>query len=310
MKIYTILMLFVLALSIYSCGEADEELFDDNNAFFSFETTETSVVENDIRPVKIPVSLARSIAMGDVSFSVDTEGLEYPAIEGVDFIIKTSNNTLEFNGDLIENIEIKLIDNDVRDGDKMFKIVLTDNNIKADIGLANGVRSEHLVTISDDEHPLAKLIGYDFGVYEQSIAEDEDGNKIDPYEYDVELSPVSGKENQLYVKGMMGIDQQVILEFDVETGIVEILPDQTFTDVYAYSYYSDLTFFGWEWYVKDDGTDGVRRFPSVYGVFDLEKQEIVFPDGYLLQITAPDTHPYVGYAYNIFIIEHCIISKN
>lgn len=312
-NINKITAVFIAGLILLSaCGEVEKQTFKDSDAYFAFETNKSSMLENDIRTLRIPVSLAKSNGVGEVRFEIVTEGFDNPAIEGEDFTVKTSNQTVAFEGDFIKNIEIKMVDNYVRDGDKKFKVVLKDNNIGATIGMANNAKTEHEITISDNEHPLAALIGVDFQATEQSIAQDTDGNQIAPYLLPIEIrgDTVPGRDDRLLVKGLLGVDQEVRVELNMETGELT-MEDQKYYGVID-PYFGipiELTFFGWEWYEKEDGTDGIRRFAQAIGTFDLDKQEIVFDSGYLTQITGPGTHPYVGLAYHILIVEHCRIAK-
>lgn len=316
MKMNKILHISILLMAIIlmsSCGTEEKQLFNDNDAFFAFEESSSVKIENDFRTLRIPVYLAKSIANGEVTFTVDTDGMTNPAVEGEDFTIQNDNNTVVFDGDHYANINIKILDNEVRDGDKKFNLVLTDNNINAAIGMANNTNTVHTVTISDNEHPLAALIGFDFHALEQSIAEDSEGNKLDAYDLDVELraDTEDGRDDRLWVKGLLGVDQEIRLTFDMETGIVTLDKDQSYIGVIDpyFGIEIQLTFFGWEWYVNEDGEDKVRRFPDAVGTFDLVTQEIIFDTGYLAQITSPSEHPYLGYAYNTLIIEHCLIEK-
>ncbi|MBS2213482.1 hypothetical protein KEM09_18880 [Carboxylicivirga mesophila] len=313
-KINKIIAVFIAGLILFSsCGEAEKQTFKDKDAFFGFETTSSVMLENDIRTLRIPIALAKSTGVGEVTFEVVTEDFSNPAIEGEDFTIKNAGNTVSFEGDYIKNVEIKMIDNYLRDGDKKFKLVLKENNIGATIGLANEVKTEHIVTISDNEHPLAALIGVDFESTEQSISKDNDGDQIAPYVLPVEIRPETeeGRDDLLLVKGLLGVAQEVRMRFDLETGIVTLEKNQNYTDVLDpyFGINIQLTFFGWEWYVKEDGTEGVKRFDEAVGTFDLDKREIVFEQGYLAQITAPGDHPYLGKAYNTLVIEHSRIAK-
>lgn len=309
---YILAILVIGVTSLSSCGESEKQLFNDDDAFFAFENLHSSVIENDVRPLNIPVYLAKSAGVGELEFEISSEGYENPAIEGEDFIVKTSNRTLVFDGDLNENIEIKLIDNYQRDGDKKFKIILKDNNIGASIGLANNTQTVHEVSISDNEHPFAALIGVNFEATEQSIAKDSDGNQIAPYKTAIEIRPdtVMGRDDRLLIKGLLGVNQELRVQLNTETGEV-VMKGEKYYDVID-PYFGipiELTFFGWEWYVDENGDDKVRRFTEVIGSFDLSKGEIVFEDGYLTQITGPSTHPYVGLAYQTLIIEHCRIAR-
>ncbi|MCG8580441.1 MAG: hypothetical protein MI866_11015 [Bacteroidales bacterium] len=312
-NIYKLLAVFVTGSILFSsCREVEKATFKDTDAYFAFETDKSSMIENDVSTLRIPVSLAKSSGVGEVTFDIVTEGFDNPAVEGEDFTVKTSNRTVAFEGDFVKSIEIKLIDNYVRDGDKKFKLILKDNNIGATIGMANKAKTEHEITISDNEHPLAALIGVDFQATEQSIAEDTDGNQIAPYILPIEIrgDTVPGRDDRLLIKGLLGVNQEVRVELNMETGEV-IMEDQKFYDVID-PYFGipiELTFYGWEWFVTEDGKDGIKRYLQAIGTFDLDKQEIVFDSGYLTQITGPSTHPYVGKAYHILIVEHCRIGK-
>nr|WP_321409280.1 hypothetical protein [uncultured Carboxylicivirga sp.] len=315
MKIKLIYMasLFITALLMNSCGEEESQLFNDNDAFFAFETSSSVKLENDIRTLRIPVYLAKSVAKGELTFDVENEGFSNPAIEGVDFTIENTNHTLFFDGEYYANIKVRLIDNDERDGDKKFNIVLKSNTINAGIGMANNANTVHTVNISDNEHPLATLIGFDFVAVEQSIAKDTEGNQIAPYNVPVEIRPdtVAGRDDRLLVKGLLGVNQEIRMRFDVETGEVVLEADQNYKGVIDpyFGIEIQLTFFGWDWYVNNEGKDAIKRYPEAIGTFDLVKQEIVFSEGYLAQITGPSTHPYLGFAYNILVIENCRIAK-
>ncbi|MBS2100397.1 Calx-beta domain-containing protein [Carboxylicivirga linearis] len=305
--------LFVTVLLMSSCGEEESQVFNDKDAFFAFETSTSAKLENDIRTLRIPVYLAKSTARGEVEFVIETEGFSNPAAEGVDFTIENANNTVIFDGDHYANINVKLIDNEERDGDKKFNVVLKSNSINAGIGLANEANTVHTVTISDNEHPLAALIGYNFEAVEQSIATDTEGNKVSPYVLPVEIRPdtIEGRDDRLLVKGLLGVNQEVRLRFDAETNEVIMEADQSYKEVIDpyFGIEIQLTFFGWEWYVNNEGNDAIKRYPEAIGTYDLQAQEIIFDEGYLAQITGPSDHPYAGFAYNILIIEHCKIAK-
>lgn len=305
--------LIIALLGLNSCGEEDSALFNNKDAFFAFETNSSVKLENDIRTLRIPVSMAHSVAKGDVTFVIESDGFDNPAVEGVDFTVENTNHTLVFDGDHIENVKIRMIDNEERDRDKKFNIVLSSTTSQAAIGMANQAKAVHTVTISDNEHPLAALIGFDFEATEQSISKDDQGNQIPPYILPVQIraDTVPGRDDRLLVKGLLGVQQEVRMKFDAETGLVTIEEGQKYSNIVDpyFGIYIDLSFFGWEWYEKEDGTQGVKRFPEAVGTFDLDKKEIIFDAGYLTQITAPADHPYVGLAYNTLIIEYSRIAK-
>lgn len=155
----TIAVLLAVMVVFSSCSEEEKHLFDDKDAFFAFESKALASAENGTNNLYIPVYIAKSMAQGEVSFDVVTEVYENPAVEGVDYNILTSNNTLTFNGKYYEFVEIELINNENIDGDRKFKLVLASNNIGAALGMANGNNTEFEITIIDDEHPMAPILG-------------------------------------------------------------------------------------------------------------------------------------------------------
>ncbi len=133
----------------------------------AFKTADTNVAfdanfsarfsETDGR-VGIPVVLA-GVPGGvkvKVTIASSTDGLTgTTAIEGTDYTIE--NKTIEFNNGFgIDSVYVNIIDNDEFTGNKTFNLVL--ESISPD-NLKKNVASSITVTIIDDEHPWAALIG-------------------------------------------------------------------------------------------------------------------------------------------------------
>lgn len=152
------IFLAIIAIVFVACGEADKELFNDKDAYFAFEVENASISESSQDNLTISLYIAKSKAQGSVVLEADSEGIDNPAIEGVDFEI-VNDQTVTFNGDYFQEVTIKVMDNDETDRDKQFYLSMVSNNINAGMGLADGKQSKVLITIIDDEHPLASVLG-------------------------------------------------------------------------------------------------------------------------------------------------------
>ena len=126
----------------------------DSNA--SFPTTTASVDENATEPLQIPLALAGVKGSGKVTVTLtaSSEGESSPAIEGTDFVIENKEIVFE-DGCGVQNVIVRPIDNDVFTGKKTFKIIISATSPK----LLESEQNSVLVTIVDDEHPWAAIIG-------------------------------------------------------------------------------------------------------------------------------------------------------
>lgn len=146
--------LVALATMAFSSCSNDLPEFNDADAFVALRATTASFVENG-EGTEIDVLLT---SLNGVEGSVDFEIVPdeaAPATEGVDFTIENASKTLTFTKDApTQSIKIKAIDNDVYTGDKRFTINLV--NAK---GVNLGANKSITVTVEDDEHPLAFMLG-------------------------------------------------------------------------------------------------------------------------------------------------------
>lgn len=151
-KILYAFMLTVGTLAISSCNN-DLPTFDDADAFAAFTSSSTSVDENVAGgELQIPVLLT---SLSGIETSVDFVIKDSTAIEGKDFTIENTTKTLSFTKDEpTQYITVKVIDNDEYEGDKVFTIELT-NPQSVNLGHSR----TYTVTITDDEHPLAFILG-------------------------------------------------------------------------------------------------------------------------------------------------------
>lgn len=141
-------------LSLASCNINEYPSFDDADAFLAF-TSSTAAVGEEAGSLEIPVLLTSKSglsATAEIEVVADETGTG--AIEGTHFTIE--NKTLTFSGleGATQKIKINVIDNDVFGGNKSFTIRLKEGG-SVKLGAAKTCK----VTIQDDEHPLAFILG-------------------------------------------------------------------------------------------------------------------------------------------------------
>lgn len=146
--------LVALATMAFSSCSNDLPEFNDADAFVALRATTASFVENG-EGTEIDVLLTSLNGLeGSVDFEIVPDEAA-PATEGVDFTIENASKTLTFTKDApTQSIKIKAIDNDVYTGDKRFTINLV--NAK---GVNLGANKSITITVEDDEHPLAFMLG-------------------------------------------------------------------------------------------------------------------------------------------------------
>lgn len=188
MKVFKLIygVMATTVLSLASCNINEYPEFDDANAFVAVQQTSASVAENG-DTLSIPVMLT---SLGGLTGSVDfefTPDEEKGAVEGQHFTVLNETRTLTFTGaEPTQYIKLKIIDNDTFGGD--IKMTITLKNVQ---GVQMGANKTCKVTIEDDEHPLAfilgtmKAMGYDYfsdGAEEEWTAtfekDDTDLNKV------------------------------------------------------------------------------------------------------------------------------------
>ena len=142
-------------LMLASCNLNDYPEFDDADAFVAIQTKSASIQENAGTTLEIPVMLTSlSGISGSVDFTIEADATA-GAVEGTNFRLANSSKTLTFSKDApSQNIVIEPIDNDVFAGDVKFTITLSNPQ-----GVNLGASKTCVVTIEDNEHPLAFILG-------------------------------------------------------------------------------------------------------------------------------------------------------
>ncbi len=288
-KIILHITYLILISSLFSCGEQDEQLFNDKDAFFAFENSAIASSENSEDIISIPLYLAKSQALGDVRFGVVTEGYDNPAIEGVDYNFITTEYTVSFNGMYHASIDIELINNNEIDGDKRFKLVLDSNTIGASHGMANGDNSEFEITIIDDEHPLAPILGS----YTLHWDSPWNGNDL---EEENQIFSVEGSSTEVDIvlgyyrdHGDFAQCTKVRGVVDMDALTLSIAVDQeTYNDgTHALTLYGD-----------DEEPGGVITEGSIIADIDIDKGEIIFRTPFAIAFTAG---PNEGYYEDLYL---------
>lgn len=152
-----ILVTFAGVLLFSSCDINDPIVFKQEDAFVAFPSS-SGVVSEQGAVIAIPVMVTAvpgSPAV-TVDFEFSAEGLDNPAVEGVDFEILNESKTLSYpNGWGYDTIRVKTIDNSDFTGNKSVNILLSSNSQ----GYSTGANDQYTLTVKDDEHPLGKWIG-------------------------------------------------------------------------------------------------------------------------------------------------------
>lgn len=146
--------LVAAALMFFTSCSNDYPTFDDADAFVAMTSSSAYVAETG-KTLKVPVMLTSLSGIEKtVEFSLtpdETAG----AIEGTHYKLVNSSKSLSFTKENpTQYIEFEILDNDIFEGDVRFTITLT----KPD-GLNLGANKSCVVTIEDDEHPLAFILG-------------------------------------------------------------------------------------------------------------------------------------------------------
>jgi hypothetical protein len=147
-------MLAATVMTFASCNVNDYPTFNDSDAFVAMTSNSASVTETGDSLV-IPVLLSSlSGVSGSVDFEIVPDSLA-PAVEGKNFTVVNTTKTLTFTKDAnTQYIKLKIIDNSTYNGD----VKLTINLLNAQ-GVNLGANKSISVTIEDDEHPLAFMLG-------------------------------------------------------------------------------------------------------------------------------------------------------
>ena len=155
MKIYKIVygMLAAALMTFASCSN-DYPTFDDADAFVAMTSSSAYVAETGDSLV-VPVMLTSLSGIEKTVAFTLTPDSTAGAVEGTHYTLVNESKSLTFTKDQpTQYIKFKIKDNDVFGGDVKFTISLVQPQ-----GVNLGANKTCTVTIEDDEHPLAFILG-------------------------------------------------------------------------------------------------------------------------------------------------------
>lgn len=155
MKIYKLAYGMVAAalMTFTSCSN-DYPTFDDADAFVAM-TSSSAFVSETGQTLKVPVMLTSLSGIEKTVEFTLTPDEKAGAVEGTHYRLVNSSKSLSFTKENpTQYIEFEILDNNVFEGDVKFTITLTKPE-----GLNLGANNSCIVTIEDDEHPLAFILG-------------------------------------------------------------------------------------------------------------------------------------------------------
>ena len=146
--------LVAAALMAFTSCSNDYPKFDDADAFVAL-TSSSAFVSETGQTLKVPVMLTSLSGIEKTVEFTLTPDEKAGAIEGTHYRLVNSSKSLSFTKDKpVQEIEFEILDNEVFGGDVKFTITLTQPE-----GLNLGANKSCVVTIEDDEHPLAFILG-------------------------------------------------------------------------------------------------------------------------------------------------------
>ncbi len=257
-------------MSFTSCSN-DYPTFDDADAFVAMTSSSAYVAETG-KTLKVPVMLTSLSGIEKtVEFSLtpdETSG----AIEGTHYKLVNSSKSLSFTKENpTQYIEFEILDNDIFEGDVRFTITLT----KPD-GLNLGANKTCVVTIEDDEHPLAFILG----TFTAKGTSQFDGE----LEWSVRIEKDATDLNKVWITGLVdGTTSAIYGTVNADKTEISIPLEQ---QVHPHSTYDILLeAYGWDGsarYSLEDGVpligliaaDGTISFPNYwYGGYAFNKSD-------------------------------------
>lgn len=215
MKNLYILMLLGLMLILPSCDTNEADYLSKGNSSVMFDSKASKTVKEDGGIFKLPVILAGLPSNNQVAVKFEVDIENSLAKEGVDFVIK-SKELIFSEGFGVQNLEIEIIDNDLYEGDKTFSV-----QIASVSGARIGALDKLQITIVDDEHPLAIILGG----YNQADYLLKDGSLKDVYP--ISINSIPGSITKVAIQNFWNGGTEIIAEVDLETNEISILPGQT-----------------------------------------------------------------------------------
>ena len=151
-KIFGISTVLAAALAVASCDLNKTPVFTDDMSFAAFDETAVAVAE-DGKTVSLPITIA---SIDPVKVAVAYTVTDGTAVQGKNFKLTDNSGVVSFDGtERTAYIDFEVIDNPgVFTGDLSFTVQLESAG-----SLDLGANSTCTVTIQDNDHPLAAILG-------------------------------------------------------------------------------------------------------------------------------------------------------
>ncbi len=221
-KIYLIASLLIGILFV-SCEKEENsaEKFFNKNSIISFKQTNIKVDENS-KVLNVVVSFsALKGKKASADIEVEYDGIKTKAVEGKDFKF-LGDKKVEFDGtNLTDTVKIEIVDNSELTGNFQFGLKLVNVKGANIIGIDGGVKTT--ITIVDDEHPLAIVLGKYKQVDSSSQA---DGSTKDEKPYNVVIERIDGNIEEVQITNVWDGGRTIIAKVDIDNNTISILPGQ------------------------------------------------------------------------------------
>lgn len=283
MKIFKLTygLMAAATLTLASCNLNEYHEFNDADAFVAIQQTSASVAESG-STVEIPVMLTSLSGLsGSVDFTI-TPDESAGAIEGVQYRLENDSKTLTFTKDApTQYIKIVPIDNDSFSGDTKFTITLSNPQ-----GVKLGATKSCVVTVEDDEHPLALILGtftakgesYFNGEEEWEVTFGKDASDLSKI-WIYNLVP-GGSSSSSPVYGIVNEEKT---EIHIPVG-QEIAKSSSYPKILLEGFYGNHSAFGVDDGHTDDGEEDIPNGGYITG--------LIAPDGTITLIDWFGSHVY------------------
>lgn len=152
-----IILFAVGLLGFTACDMNDPIVFTQQDAFVGFTAKSIAIEETDnVLEIPVMVVAVEGSPAITVEFDFTVEGLDNPAIEGVDFELLNESKMLSYpNGWGYDTIRVRTIDNSEFTGTKQVNVIMYGNSQE----YVSGANDVLTINVKDDDHPLGWMLG-------------------------------------------------------------------------------------------------------------------------------------------------------
>ena len=219
-KILSKLFIFGIAiLLVTSCDDNYPVIYDDANIIIGLNTTVLTVNEDEEGEFTIYLGGISGTEATDVTLQVSVDGIDNPAVEGVDFTLSTKNINLSVG---TSSVTVIPTNDEVFTGNRQFKVSIAGNSKNYTVAAQNTI----LVTIVEDDHPLSSWIG----TYDVEALSTYEPGALETWT----VTTVAGDAPMtLKATGIAFGNGSVVIKFNIDDSTVEIESGQNLGDIYS-----------------------------------------------------------------------------